>query len=58
MMLCRFFVRAEVDLATLCLLTNQDLLDIGVSQLGVRRKVLRGIARLPPEAPAVFASVC
>lgn len=53
----RLFVRAEVDLAALCLLTNQDLLDIGVLPLGARKKLLRAAERLPPEAASLFACV-
>lgn len=54
-MLRRLFTQAEVDLAALCLLTNQDLLDIGVLPLGARKKLLYAMELLPPEAAALFA---
>lgn len=46
-----------MDLAALCLLTNQDLLDIGVVPLGARKKLLRATGLLPPEAASLFACV-
>ena len=53
----RLFAQAEVDLAALCLLNNQDLLDIGVLPLGARKKLLHAMELLPPEAASLFACV-
>ena len=53
----RLFAQAEVDLAALCLLNNQDLLDIGVLPLGARKKLLHAMEMLPPEAASLFACV-
>jgi hypothetical protein len=54
-MLHRLFAQSEVDLAALCLLNNQDLLDIGVLPLGARKKLLHAVELLPPEAASLFA---
>ena len=54
----RLFVQAEVDMAAMCLLTNKDLLDIGILPLGVRKKLLHTIAQLPEGAQSCFASLC
>lgn len=51
----RLFAQSEVDLAALCLLNNQDLLDIGVLPLGARKKLLHAVELLPPEAASLFA---
>ena len=51
-------MQAEVDMAAMCLLTNKDLLDIGILPLGVRKKLLHTIAQLPEGAQSCFASLC
>jgi|EP01047_Picozoa_sp_COSAG01_P028723 hypothetical protein len=44
-------------MAAACLLSDTDLVEIGVRQLGVRKKLLHAIALLPPETCSLFASL-
>lgn len=52
--MCRHFAEHEIDMASLFLLTNKDLIDIGVSALGARKKILRTIAELPRDSFSVL----
>ena len=52
--MCRHFAEHEIDMASLFLLTNQDLIDIGVSALGARKKILRTIAEFPRDSFSVL----
>jgi hypothetical protein len=50
----RHFAEHEIDMACLSLLTDEDLIDIGVSALGARKKMLRTIAELPRDSFSVL----
>jgi hypothetical protein len=51
------FVAAEVDMAAACLISDKDLMEIGILQLGVRKKLLHAVSQLPEQACGLFMSL-
>lgn len=42
----RYFQEQEIDLDTFSLLNNKDLIELGITTFGARRKMLLAISRL------------